>query len=126
MPDLPPVWIDPVQIGVVLRNLVANALEAAAAAGDGGRAVRLRASRTPTALLIEVNDSGAGVSPERLGSLFEAGASEKADGMGVGLSICRAIVEAHGGRLWAEVGPGGRFGFTLPLQASEGQPQHAS
>lgn len=113
--DLPPLWVDPVQIGVVLRNLLANAIEAAAA-GAGERRVQLRALATPDELRVEVGDSGAGVTAQRLPSLFEGAGSDKSGGMGVGLSICRAIVEAHGGHLWAEASRGGHFCFTLPLR----------
>jgi signal transduction histidine kinase len=66
-------------------------------------------------LRIEIEDSGSGVDVARLQSLFESGPSDKPGGMGLGLSICRAIVEAHGGTLWVEPGPHGRFGFDLPV-----------
>jgi C4-dicarboxylate-specific signal transduction histidine kinase len=91
------VRMDTVQIAVVLRNLVANALDAAAS-GQQSRQVRVRAREHKGMLLVEVQDSGGGVTTARLQSLFEAGPSDKPGGMGVGLSICRAIVEAHGGR----------------------------
>jgi two-component system, LuxR family, sensor kinase FixL len=108
------VRMDGVQIAVVLRNLVANALDAASS-GQASRQVRVRAREHKGMLLVEVQDSGGGVTTARLQSLFEAGPSDKPGGMGVGLSICRAIVEAHGGALWAEPGPGGHFCFTLPI-----------
>lgn len=108
------VLMDGVQIAVVLRNLVANALDAASS-GQASRQVRVRAREHKGMLLVEVQDSGGGVTTARLQSLFEAGPSDKPGGMGVGLSICRAIVEAHGGALWAEPGPGGHFCFTLPI-----------
>jgi two-component system sensor kinase FixL len=113
--DLPTIRMDPIQIAVVLRNLIANALDAASAVDEGGR-VMVRAHIVGGALRIEVEDSGPGVDTARLQTLFEAGASDKPGGMGVGLSICRAIVEAHGGRLWSEPGAGGHFRFTLPLE----------
>jgi two-component system sensor kinase FixL len=116
--DLPPAQIDPVQIGVVVRNLLANALDAAGA-GNVPRRVRVRATRSVGEVLVEVSDSGAGVSTERAPQLFAGGGSDKADGMGIGLSICRAIVEAHGGRLWVESGAGGLFRFTLPAAAHD-------
>ncbi len=112
--DLPELLMDPVQIAVVLRNLLANALDAAAAAPAPGE-VRLRAGASDGWLRIEVIDNGAGVDVARLQTLFEAGPSDKPGGMGVGLSICRAIVEAHGGRLWPEPGPRGHFCLTLPI-----------
>ncbi|MBL8287568.1 MAG: MASE1 domain-containing protein [Rubrivivax sp.] len=115
--ELPPVWMDRVQIAVVLRNLLANALDAASAAGVRGP-VRLQAARAGDELRIDVLDPGGGVDAARLRAIFEPGSSDKPGGMGLGLSICRAIVEAHGGRLWAEPGAQGHFSFTLPLQAA--------
>ncbi|MBI5276915.1 MAG: MASE1 domain-containing protein [Burkholderiales bacterium] len=112
--SLPPVWIDAVQIAVVVRNLLANAIEAAGA-GEAPRVVALQATVHDAELHVAVLDSGAGVPAARLQVLFDAAHSAKSSGMGVGLSICRSIVEAHGGRLWAAPGPGGRFIFTLPV-----------
>jgi signal transduction histidine kinase len=114
-PDgLPFVLADPVQLAVVLRNLVANALDAASA-GTNGHVV-LTASRAEHVVRIDVTDSGPGIDDARLQSLFEPGTSDKPGGMGVGLSICRAVVEAHGGSLWAEAGSSGHFCFTLPIE----------
>jgi two-component system sensor kinase FixL len=110
---LPTPWIDPVQMHVVLRNLIANAIEAAAAA-PAPASVRVRASATPTELSISVLDSGSGL-PEGVRPFDEPGPSTKAGGMGIGLNICRAIVEAHGGRLWVESAAAGHFCFTVPL-----------
>ncbi|MBK9135704.1 MAG: MASE1 domain-containing protein [Betaproteobacteria bacterium] len=129
-PALPRVLMDEVQIAVVLRNLMANALDAASAnAGNAAnaanaapRAVRVHARLRKGSLGVDVFDSGSGVPADRLPTLFEPGPSEKAGGMGVGLSICRAIVEAHGGQLWAEPGPSGHFAFTLPL--ADGEPAY--
>lgn len=117
--DLPRVLMDEVQMAVVLRNLVANGLDAASTGGTP-RLVRLRLRERQGWLLAEVLDSGAGVSAARLPTLFEPGTSEKPGGMGVGLSICRAIVEAHGGQLWAEAGRTGHFAFSLPIAEMEG------
>ncbi len=111
---LPEALMDEVQIAVVLRNLMANALDAASS-GASPRGVHLRARTREGSLLVEIVDSGPGVSAARLRTLFEPGPSDKAGGMGVGLSICRAIVEAHGGTLWAEAGAAGHFCFSLPL-----------
>lgn len=127
-PGLPRVHVDAVQIEMVLRNLLANALDAVDAAGPAARAaarsagrahVTVHAAHREGQVRIEVEDCGDGVAEERLPVLFEAGASGKAGGMGIGLSICRAIVEAHGGRLWAEPGPGGHFCFTLETLPGE-------
>jgi len=119
--SLPIVWVDEVQIQVVLRNLVGNALDSASAQGRPG-SVTVRLSASSPEILVEVLDSGAGVTASQAMSVFEPGASTtstKVGGMGVGLGICRAIVEAHGGRLWALPGPGGHFCFTLALDADE-------
>lgn len=111
---LPRIWMDPVQIGIVLRNLLDNGFFAAAGAGTGGW-VEVKASLQGDNLLIEVRDSGPGIEAARLPLLFETGTSDKPGGMGIGLGICRAIVEAHGGRLWALADGQGHFCFTLPL-----------
>jgi signal transduction histidine kinase len=111
---LPEALMDEVQIAVVLRNLMANALDAASS-GESPRVVRVRARAHEGTLRVEMLDSGSGVSAARLRTLFEPGPSDKAGGMGVGLSICRAIVEAHDGTLWAEAGTAGHFCFSLPL-----------
>lgn len=115
---LPKVWVDEVQIQVVLRNLVGNALDAATARGGAGN-VTVRVGASDSELVVEVLDSGAGVTPTQALSVFEPGTSNKVGGMGVGLGICRAIVEAHGGRLWAQAGPAGHFCFTLALDGDE-------
>lgn len=94
---LPRVWMDPVQIGIVLRNLLDNGLHAAGAHAGGW--VEVGASVQGGSLLIEVRDSGPGIDAARLPTLFEPGSSDKPGGMGIGLGICRAIVETHGGRL---------------------------
>ena len=114
------VWLDPVQIGVVVRNLVANALDAASEELErsGSPAwVKLDAKQEGADMVIAVTDSARGLHGEEAALVFERRRSEKPGGMGVGLAISRSIVEAHGGRLWAEPGPGGRFFFTLPLRS---------
>jgi two-component system sensor kinase FixL len=114
---LPPVWLDAVQIAVVLRNLLANAIEAASEARGGTagqRSVEVRASQQGDAVVVSVIDSAPGLDSQEVSRVFETRRSDKPGGMGVGLAISRSIVEAHGGRLWAEAGPGGRFHFSLP------------
>jgi signal transduction histidine kinase len=111
---LPVTLMDPVQIGIVLRNLIDNGLHAAAASA-GPRWVEVSADRTDEHLLVQVRDSGPGIEAARLPQLFEAGSTDKPGGMGIGLGICRAIVEAHGGRLWVPAAGQGHFCFTLPL-----------
>lgn len=111
---LPMALADSVQMEVVLRNLVTNAVEASAGQ-EGARGVTVRGSRIgPDTLLVEVLDTGPGVPAARALQIFDGVESDKPGGMGVGLSICRAIVEAHGGRLWVEAGRQGHFCLTLP------------
>lgn len=115
-PGLPELLADDTQLEVVLRNLVANALEAAA---TGRRArevvVELEADASGMAT-VTVRDSGPGVAEKDVERIFEPFETTRASGMGMGLAISRAIVEAHGGRLWAEAGDRGLFRFTLPAQ----------
>lgn len=111
--DLPEIRLDANQIGVVLRNLIANAIDSIEIAKTGDH-ILIQAVMSKGELVVEVQDNGPGVDAARLQVLFDAGPSEKPGGMGIGLSICRAIIEAHGGRLWAQAGPEGYFSFTLP------------
>jgi signal transduction histidine kinase len=111
--NLPSVMVDRVQIQQVLVNLIRNGMEAMETA-PGDRILRLHARYSGEATRVEVSDTGAGITvPERI---FEPFYSTKDEGMGMGLAISRSIVEAHGGRLWAEEGQqsGARFIFTLP------------
>jgi signal transduction histidine kinase len=120
-PGVPTVWLDRVQILVVLRNLVANALEAAPHGGAAPAWVSVTAHADARELTIEVLDSGPGVPADDVLRVFDSRASSKPGGMGIGLGISRSIVQAHGGRLWAEAGPGGKFFFGLPLAAGPGR-----
>jgi signal transduction histidine kinase len=111
------VLVDRLQLEVVLRNLLSNAFEAVAEQPAQGRRVHLTALLEPGgAIRLTVEDSGPGISPTTAGRLFEPFVSTKSSGLGLGLAISRAIVEAHGGSLWTEVGGRGLFRFTLPLQ----------
>ncbi|CAG1013363.1 two-component system, LuxR family, sensor histidine kinase DctS [Burkholderiaceae bacterium] len=112
--QLPRVWLDQVQIEVVLRNLVSNAMDAVAQHGAQPASVSVEARLRDGHLVVAVRDSGPGISAAMLPHLFESRPSTKPGGMGIGLAICRTIIEAHGGRLWAEVGAGGRFFFSIP------------
>jgi signal transduction histidine kinase len=115
-PDLPVILADGVQIQQVLVNLMRNAIEAMQ--GCERRELFLSV-RTVSASEIEISlrDTGPGLSPEVARKLFRPLTSGKRGGMGVGLAICHTIVAAHGGRIWAEQGPGGGavFRFTLPV-----------
>jgi C4-dicarboxylate-specific signal transduction histidine kinase len=117
--NLPPVTGDRVQLQQVLLNLVINALDAMNAVTDRPRFVRIRTGASaPASILVAVEDTGIGLDPEQAANLFEAFYTTKPDGLGMGLSISRSIIEAHGGRLWAtqNAGPGATFQFTMPVE----------
>jgi len=107
--------IDPLQIEVVLRNLVGNGLEAAASHAAPRRVCVDVGPGSPGFLRAIVSDTGAGVSDEAGQRIFEPFWTTRPTGMGMGLAISRAIVEAHGGRLWVEPGRRGLFGFMVPV-----------
>ena len=117
-PDLPTVLGDPVDLQQVLLNLILNAMDAVEEVADTRRKVTVRAQRHGSGEIeVAVEDSGPGIAPDKLRRLFEPFFTTKANGMGIGLSISRTIIEAHGGRIWAEnnAGEGATFRFTLPL-----------
>jgi PAS domain S-box-containing protein len=119
--NLARVEADRVQVQQVILNLVVNAIEAMSDVGDRPRKLAIASvSEGEQAVLIEVRDSGGGVDPERAHRLFEAFHTTKAHGIGMGLSISRSIIEAHGGRLWATPNQphGAAFRFSLPLEAA--------
>jgi two-component system, LuxR family, sensor kinase FixL len=114
--DLPPIELDPVQIQQVLINLVRNAVEAVR--GREERWIRIAVRAEETRLLIEVEDSGAGIPKETVRELFKAFSSSKKSGLGLGLAISRSIAQNHGGDLLVEPGGAGRgatFVLSLPL-----------
>lgn len=114
-PDLPRVMIDRLELEIVLRNLVANALESIREAGSVRREVVLEARAQGRGIVVmSVIDSGPGIAPEVRERLFTPFSTSKSHGMGLGLAISRAIVTAHGGRLWAEPTSFGSFHLTLP------------
>ena len=112
-PDLPAIEGDKIQLQQVLMNLLGNAMDALQVAAPPRR-VGVRTRLQETALLTEVFDNGP-VSPD-FATIFDPFVTTKADGMGMGLSICRSIIKAHGGQLWGEARPEGGtvFSFTLP------------
>ena len=114
-PDLSPVRGDRVQLQQVLLNLVLNAMEAVGPHGEGRRIV-LRTLQAEEAVRVVVGDQGPGIPGDTLSRIFDTFYTTKQDGMGMGLAISRSIVEAHGGRIWAENNPdrGATFSFTLP------------
>ena len=117
--DLPVVQGDRIQLQQVLLNLIINAVEAMSAVNEGPRELLISsASNAGDSVLVAVRDCGPGLPPESFDRLFQAFHTTKADGMGMGLSICRSIVEAHGGRVWATANAprGAIFQFTLPAR----------
>ena len=118
--DLPRIEGDRVQLQQVMLNLIVNAAEAMEAVPEGARHLIVSTARAEADhVLVAVQDSGPGIDAAALEGIFGAFYTTKPDGLGMGLSICRAIVEAHGGRLWATSGPeGALFQFTLPSRAA--------
>jgi ligand-binding sensor domain-containing protein/signal transduction histidine kinase len=114
---LPEVMGDQVQLQQVLSNLMKNGIEAMSSVTARERRLQVRTSAAVAGqVLVEVMDTGAGIDPEKIPKLFEAFFTTKANGVGMGLSICRSIIESHGGRISAEANPtvGMTFRFTLP------------
>lgn len=119
---LPPVQADRVQLQQVVLNLIVNAIEAMAAVGEGGRELVISTGRDASdGVHVTLRDSGPGLDPKNVDRLFEAFYTTKPTGMGMGLAICRSIIEAHGGRMWAGANEprGAFFQFTLPLASDE-------
>jgi signal transduction histidine kinase len=120
---LPRIKGDVVELQQVLLNLMINAFGAMNSPGRNGPRrliLRTRLADGPK-VLVEVQDSGTGIPPEKLESIFEPFVTSKRDGLGMGLSICRSIIERHGGRIWAANNPdrGATFSITLRSPASE-------
>jgi signal transduction histidine kinase len=116
---LPLVPGDRVQLQQVVLNLIINAVEAMSDTSEGIRELLISTGKTNSKyVLVSVRDSGPGLAPASIDRLFDAFYSTKPSGLGLGLSICRSIIEAHGGRLWASpnVPRGATFQFTLPAQ----------
>lgn len=121
-PDLPPVYGDRVQLQQVFINLLMNAIQAMAACQPCQAVLTVQTQRNADgALQVSVSDSGPGIPPADVPRLFEAFYSTKEDGMGMGLPICRSIIENHGGRIWAQHAAqdfpvaGATIIFTLPV-----------
>ncbi|MEI9978593.1 MAG: ATP-binding protein [Edaphobacter sp.] len=118
-PDLPHVFGDSIQLQQVVINLLMNGIDAIISTTDRLRTVAIRSKfQNGSQILISVQDSGIGVNPEVMNRLFEPFFTTRSNGMGMGLSISRSIIEAHGGRLWAESdgSTGSIFYFTLPSE----------
>lgn len=120
---LPVLWADSRRVGQVLTNLMSNAIKFT----DNGGAVEVSAWSSDTAIVVSVRDTGAGIAADELGDIFQMygqGASSdksRRRSTGIGLVICKKIVEAHGGRIWveSEVGRGSTFYFSLPGKVDE-------
>jgi len=117
--DLPRAWGDRVQLQQVLLNLLLNAFDAVKNSPADERSVALQAELDRMSMLkVTVRDRGTGLNGDPFDKIFEPFYTTKPDGLGMGLSISRSIVEAHGGRLWAENNRdrGATFYFTLPIE----------
>ena len=115
---LPLIQGDRVQLQQVILNLIINAVEAMSGVSEGSRGLLIRTGKDASGrVLVAVQDSGPGLNPESFERLFDSFYTTKPGGTGMGLSICRSIVEAHGGRIWAtpNAGPGITVQFTLPI-----------
>ena len=120
-PALPMILVDRVQLQQVIINLVMNGIEAMQSVTDRPRELVIRSLHDEKQqALVSVTDCGVGISAENADRLFTAFFTTKSSGMGMGLSICRSIIEAHGGRWWAtaNVPHGATFQFTLPVSAN--------
>ena len=111
------VQADRVQLQQVVLNLILNAVEAMSSIKKGVRELAIITEQQKAGgVLVAVRDSGPGIDPEHLDRVFDAFYTTKSSGVGMGLSICRSIINTHGGRLWADVNAsrGALFQFTLP------------
>ncbi len=118
---LPLIEGDRVQLQQVILNLIVNAVEAMSGSSDGARELLVSSRKAdPGGVLVGVRDSGPGLAPETLDHVFDAFYTTKPGGLGMGLSICRSIIEAHSGRLWASANlpRGASFQFALPAIAN--------
>jgi C4-dicarboxylate-specific signal transduction histidine kinase len=123
-PDLPAAIGDRVQLQQVIVNLVTNGIEAMNGTAASARELVITSARQdPNQVLVAVQDSGKGIRPEDRKRIFDAFYTTKEDGMGMGLSISRSIIEAHGGTLWAAPngGPGATVSFSIPVCEEDGR-----
>ena len=113
---------DRVQLQQVVLNLILNGVEAMSSVGEGPRQLSISAELANNhGVIVAVRDSGPGIDPEHLDLVFKPFHTTKPSGMGMGLSICRSIIDAHGGRLWAEANRprGAIFQFILPASVED-------
>ncbi len=119
-PDAETVFVDRIQVQQVLVNLIRNAIDAMV--GSPRRSLSIRSAAGPEEFVtLSIEDTGSGISDQVAAQLFQPFVTSKASGMGIGLSICRTIVESHGGRIWHEPAPEGGtvFHFTLPTAGAD-------
>ena len=120
--ELPRIWLDRVQLEQVLLNLIMNAIESVATLDTEPRRILIQSTLpNPTEIMVSVADTGPGIDPNDADRLFAPFFTTKAQGIGMGLPISRSIIEAHGGRLWAEKNEphGAVFHFTLPVEETK-------
>ena len=120
---LPAVEADRIEVQQVVLNLILNATEAMSSVGDGPRELSISAEQSEgDRVLVTVRDSGPGIGAEQLDRVFAPFYTTKSSGIGMGLSICRSIIEAHGGRLWVNANQprGAVFQFTVPAARESG------
>jgi C4-dicarboxylate-specific signal transduction histidine kinase len=116
---LPLIQGDRVELEQVVLNLIINAVETMSGLSEGSRELLVTTKQSePDSVLVAVQDSGPGLAPASLKRVFDSFYTTKPGGLGLGLSICRSIIEAHGGRLWAETNApcGATFQFAVPAQ----------
>lgn len=114
---------DRIQLQQVVINLIMNSLQAMLGRNDLPRELHVRIHAKESLAVVEVRDNGPGIDQTHLALLFDAFFTTKEDGMGIGLSICRSIIELHGGRIWADSQPdgGATFSFSLPASTTDTQ-----
>jgi C4-dicarboxylate-specific signal transduction histidine kinase len=124
-PEIAPVLGGRVELQQVIINLVMNGMEAMSTVADRKRDLLIWSRQNSDVVLVAVEDSGIGIAPDSVDRLFNSFYTTKPNGMGMGLSICRSIIEAHGGRLWASANAlrGAVFQFTLPAHRDIALPQ---
>ena len=119
--DLPDVFGDRVQLQQVILNLIVNAGDAMDSVQDRLHQLTIRTSRSENGqILLTVRDNGVGLAPDQTERVFDPFYSTKEGGMGMGLAVCRSIIQSHQGQLWAELndGPGATFSFSLPARVN--------
>ncbi len=118
--DLPRLRADRIQLQQVAVNLILNAVEAMAEAPSPRELLVTSEKAGDGDVLVAVRDTGAGIDPRNMNRIFDAFFTTKPTGIGMGLSICRSIIEAHGGRIWAEANEGGGLIVQFALPAEKG------